>query len=733
MNSLFLPRPKSIHFYLTRIFERSTCCGVNLAGYVVPRGASLMEEFDARRVIVRVTSLPRRFFLFGPSDQDSLFTETCSRIESAYPNVVVDRSLQRPLIAPTRNGKSVLSGNDYAREFESMTAYEYIDYGEEPWGIQPEDLSVPPKFFIHHEGLSPTQIFQRITRVTEFSYLKLVPSAKEWDDCGNLRIIHTHLMTIKTEKKCPAIRYRPPLRIGILDYNLSSHVDEDSTSYFQQISIHPETVHWEDRIVEDGEFYIMHLPHLSRSAEKERTVTFDWQPVLSLFSHFKQCSIDILIVPGLFRYFLPRLKQELHRLIYRRWNICQETDYLDLGPFMLPIHELNGEKLGAMFGSQLIDLFPDMVLFDPVHFGKICPAISKMDEAKFISTLIFRSHLDGNTIHQLNPELNGSRTYLKDAIEKLIFDKEVLRSFLFTVTQLHVNAIELSKGSMTKVLDSALVCHFQAVALPEHSIKENELNGPDLGGSGTGGLILAPKLGIYHSAVAIVDFTAFYPQIIRNHQLGFPGDLDNMQTQTFFDHLFNIRIYLNSHPDLKQSISGGLKLLMNSFYGILSSPYSRFFYPTLRERIAEIGRKTLRSVAKKLMGGQSGGFIQFEQEDSDSRVRNFITMGELDSGSVVSETWGTVIGGLTDSIILDLNTTKPRLAETRAKIILEVVGTHFPKYPMKVEALLLPFFYWEKCKYLGWDLNGKIYGRGTLLNSKTVSKFCIDMFSPICK
>ncbi|MEX2124064.1 MAG: DNA polymerase II [Woeseia sp.] len=124
-----------------------------------------------------------------------------------------------------------------------------------------------------------------------------------------------------------------------------------------------------------------------------------------------------------------------------------------------------------------------------------------------------------------------------------------------------------------------------------------------------GGHVLAPVTGL-HSDVWIFDFKSLYPSVIRTFNIdplayvadAGPGD-DLIRTPGgafrrepailpgMLDQLFPRREAAKASDDTVASQA--IKILMNSFYGVLGTPACRFFNPALANSITGMGREIL--------------------------------------------------------------------------------------------------------------------------------------------
>ena len=124
-----------------------------------------------------------------------------------------------------------------------------------------------------------------------------------------------------------------------------------------------------------------------------------------------------------------------------------------------------------------------------------------------------------------------------------------------------------------------------------------------------GGHVLEPKTGL-HTNVWVFDFKSLYPSIIRTFNIDPLGyvpsphpddDLIRAPDASFrrepailprmLDELFPRREAAKERGD--DVASQAIKILMNSFYGVLGTPACRFFNPAIANAITGLGREML--------------------------------------------------------------------------------------------------------------------------------------------
>lgn len=144
---------------------------------------------------------------------------------------------------------------------------------------------------------------------------------------------------------------------------------------------------------------------------------------------------------------------------------------------------------------------------------------------------------------------------------------------------------------------------------------------PDRGAGDTpealpGGLVLPSRPGL-HAHVAVFDFRSLYPSIIRTFRIcpyaWIMADTHPVRTPTgsafsdtehilpgYIEELMAVRARAKSegHPELAQAV----KILMNSFYGVMGAPASRFYNPVLPISITATGQWILRTAQAHLEG-----------------------------------------------------------------------------------------------------------------------------------
>jgi DNA polymerase-2 len=126
----------------------------------------------------------------------------------------------------------------------------------------------------------------------------------------------------------------------------------------------------------------------------------------------------------------------------------------------------------------------------------------------------------------------------------------------------------------------------------------------------TGGHVLEPQPGLYRN-ILVLDFKSLYPSVIRTFQIDPLGYLPTPRTEEdpivapngaafrrepgilprLLDDFFPRREAARAAGD--RATSQAIKILMNSFYGVLGTPACRFASPELANAITGFGREIL--------------------------------------------------------------------------------------------------------------------------------------------
>jgi DNA polymerase II len=129
-----------------------------------------------------------------------------------------------------------------------------------------------------------------------------------------------------------------------------------------------------------------------------------------------------------------------------------------------------------------------------------------------------------------------------------------------------------------------------------------------------GGYVLDPKPGIYNDVV-LLDFKSLYPSIIQTFKIDpysrmmadvnplvTPGGYKFSSTEHFLPDFINHLMKQRTEAVKKgiKSLSQAIKILMNSFYGVMGSTGCRFYHPHLPSAITSTGQWLLLQSKKYL-------------------------------------------------------------------------------------------------------------------------------------
>ena len=130
-----------------------------------------------------------------------------------------------------------------------------------------------------------------------------------------------------------------------------------------------------------------------------------------------------------------------------------------------------------------------------------------------------------------------------------------------------------------------------------------------------GGFVMEPKPGIYHD-VLVLDFKSLYPSIIKTFNIDPISMLDKKEkgaietpNKVYFRNTQGIlpQIIDSLHKERERAKKEGrelssyaIKIIMNSFFGILASPNCRYFSLDLANAITHSGQEIIKLTAKKI-------------------------------------------------------------------------------------------------------------------------------------
>ena len=283
-------------------------------------------------------------------------------------------------------------------------------------------------------------------------------------------------------------------------------------------------------------------------------------------------------------------------------------------------------------------------------------------------------------------EITRRFLYDKEALARYNLEDCVLVTEIFKKTGLieQIKARSLITG-LTLDRISMSVASFDHVMLP--GIHRKGYAAPETddivsGGRAAGGYVFTSLPGLYHHVV-VLDFKSLYPTIIRTFSID-PYSRINAETDTdtvttpngikfskthhilpeFLKHLMEKREQAKNQHD--SHLSTAIKILMNSFYGVMGTTGCRFYHADLPASITETGQWILKNTAE---------FI---------RAQGY-----------------TVIYGDTDSVFVVLKSSQQQNPEESGITLVKQVNTYFSRKILEefgVESMLEMEFekYYEK-------------------------------------
>ena len=189
-----------------------------------------------------------------------------------------------------------------------------------------------------------------------------------------------------------------------------------------------------------------------------------------------------------------------------------------------------------------------------------------------------------------------------------IFEKTKLVDLMITRSYISGMLIERVGGS------TASFDHFYLPALHDAGVVAPNVEDVGWARQAKGGFVLNPKVGI-HPNVLVMDFKSLYPTVIQTFLIDplsrFQRDVNPLTTPVGLrfsrtNHILpgKIEELLERRSEAKKSknanLSQAVKILMNSFYGVMGSSGCRFYQEDLPDGITGSGQWILKTVIEFL-------------------------------------------------------------------------------------------------------------------------------------
>ncbi len=215
-----------------------------------------------------------------------------------------------------------------------------------------------------------------------------------------------------------------------------------------------------------------------------------------------------------------------------------------------------------------------------------------------------------------------------------IFDKTDLLNF--SIQRAHMTGLAIDRqGGSSAAFDNLYLprLHRHGYVAPDIGSQQNTQHSP-------GGYVMDSEPGLYEN-VLVLDFKSLYPSIIRTFKIDPLGLAAHTELENDIPGFLDAEFSRDKHilPDIvtqlwqdrdmakkenNQPLSQAIKIIMNSFYGVLGSSGCRFFNPQLASSITLRGHQIIQK-SKEIIEKQGYPVIY---GDTDSV---FVLLGEKQS------------------------------------------------------------------------------------------------------
>ena len=308
-------------------------------------------------------------------------------------------------------------------------------------------------------------------------------------------------------------------------------------------------------------------------------------------------------------------------------TLCDELEIpfaIGRGGGVLRLTESAGRSQAHLPGRVVVDGIPALKgsFFDYENFRLETVAQAVLGEGKALTFAQVDKQAEIDHLFQEDKEKLAVYNLRDAELVNGIFDRTGLVQLL--VSRSLVSGLLIEKlGRSVAAFD-----HFFLPRLHRKGFVAPDRDSVEVGESLPGGLVLPSHPGLYEH-VAILDFRSLYPSIIRTFKIcpyaALMAQKDPVRTPTgatfsatehilpdYIEELMSVRAQAKTegHPELAQAV----KILMNSFYGVMGSPSCRFYNPLLPIGITATGQWVLRTAREHL--AQHGYPVLYGDTDS---------------------------------------------------------------------------------------------------------------------
>jgi DNA polymerase-2 len=211
--------------------------------------------------------------------------------------------------------------------------------------------------------------------------------------------------------------------------------------------------------------------------------------------------------------------------------------------------------------------------------------------------------------------------------------------------ELSIKRAQLSGMLMDRLgMMSASFDHFLLPKIHKRKIVAPNVKDLELSEHSAGGYVLDPKPGIYDNVI-LLDFKSLYPSIIRTFKIDpysrlmsdinpvtTPGGYKFSATEHFLPDFIS-QLMKQRTAAVSQGVkplSQAIKILMNSFYGVMGSTGCRFYHPHLPSAITSTGQWLLLQSKKHLeskgydvvYGDTDSLFVKLKGDEGEDYQKN---------------------------------------------------------------------------------------------------------------